>query len=161
MNHKNRGMILETIINSTIDFYNQNNVAIMHKKMLDISFKKIGKDLVVKDAVVLRKSTVDYYGIYKGIFVAFEAKSTKENTLNLKQIQEHQLNYLKRIRFHQGCAFLIIFFKEFERFFLLDIAKLDLKQKSISLSFLEQNGIEVILTYPGIIDFADYIFDML
>ncbi|WP_337902552.1 Holliday junction resolvase RecU, partial [Mesomycoplasma ovipneumoniae] len=39
MNHKNRGMFLEKIINNTIEFYYQNDIAIFHKKNLDIGFK--------------------------------------------------------------------------------------------------------------------------
>ncbi|WP_434337009.1 Holliday junction resolvase RecU [Mesomycoplasma conjunctivae] len=160
MNHKNRGMILETIINNTIDFYNRNGVAIFHKKNLDISFKKIGKDLSVKKGMVLKKSTVDYYGIYNGIFVAFEAKSTNENLLNIKQIPDHQIQYLEQIKKHKGCAFFIIFFKKYEQFFILDISKFDKTEKSISVDFLKKNGIEVILTYPGIIDFVEHIGSM-
>ncbi|WNM13409.1 Holliday junction resolvase RecU [Mesomycoplasma ovipneumoniae] len=160
MNHKNRGMFLEKIINNTIEFYYQNDIAIFHKKNLDISFKAVQKDLTLNDAFVLKKSTVDYYGIYKGIFVAFEAKSTNENVLNLKQIPEHQINYLHKIRKHFGCAFFIIFFKQLEKFYILSVDKIDFSKKWISAHFLEKEGIEITLTYPGIIDFITYIDQM-
>ncbi|MXR13303.1 Holliday junction resolvase RecU [Mycoplasma flocculare] len=161
MNHKNRGMFLEKIINNTIEFYCENDIAIFHKKNLDISFKAVSKDLAVNDAFIFKKSTVDYYGIYKGIFIAFEAKSTNENALNLKQIPEHQLNYLQKIRKHYGCAFFVIFFKQLEKFYIVSISKIDLSWKSITVEFLEKQGFEIALTYPGIIDFIGYIEQML
>ncbi|AGQ50667.1 Holliday junction-specific endonuclease [Mesomycoplasma hyopneumoniae 7422] len=161
MNHKNRGMFLEKIINNTIEFYCANGIGIFHKKNLDISFKAVSKDLAVNDAFIFKKSTVDYYGIYKGIFVAFEAKSTNENVLNLKQIPEHQLSYLQKIREHFGCAFFIIFFKQLEKFYIVSIDKINLSWKSIPVAFLQKEGFEIPLTYPGIIDFIGYIDQMI
>lgn len=161
MNHKNRGMFLEKIVNNTIEFYYQNDIAIFHKKNLDISFKAVNKDLALNDAFILKKSTVDYYGIYKGIFIAFEAKSTNENALNLKQIPEHQWKYLLKIRKHFGCAFFVIFFKQLEKFYIVNVDKIDFSWKSIPVDFLKKQGFEIALTYPGIIDFIGYIDQMI
>ncbi|MBG0731012.1 Holliday junction resolvase RecU [Mycoplasma sp. 'Moose RK'] len=161
MNNKNRGMFLEKVINETIEFYNQNDIAIFHKKNLDISFKSVNKDLNITNGYIFRKSTVDYYGIYKGVFVAFEAKSTNENALNLKQIPEHQLNYLRKIRKHYGCAFFVIFFKQLEKFYILNVDKISNLKKSIPVDFVKKEGFEIQLTYPGIIDFIHFIDQML
>ncbi|ADM21873.1 Holliday junction resolvase recU [Mesomycoplasma hyorhinis HUB-1] len=159
---KNKGMILEKILNLTIDFYWKNNIAICHKKNLDIQFKKVNDDLQLEKSYISRKSTVDYYGIYKGIFLAFEAKSTNENKLSLNIIPKHQINYLKKINQHFGCAFFVILFKTEERFFLISIDKIDFaKQKSLTIEYLTKNGFELMLTYPGIIDFVEFIDKML
>ncbi|WGI36441.1 Holliday junction resolvase RecU [Mesomycoplasma lagogenitalium] len=158
MTNKNRGMILEVIINKTIKFYNDNNIAIFQKKNLDISFKKVtAKNNELENAIISKKSTVDYYGIYKGMFICFEAKSTNENFLPWSNIKEHQIKYLKKIKEHGGISFFIILFKHLERFFILSIDKIDLKSKKevINILFLEKNGYEIELMYPGIIDFVN------
>ncbi|MXR44112.1 Holliday junction resolvase RecU, partial [Mesomycoplasma hyorhinis] len=74
---------------------------------------------------------------------------------------EHQLNYLQKIRKHYGCAFFVIFFKQLEKFYIVSISKIDLSWKSITVEFLEKQGFEIALTYPGIIDFIGYIEQML
>ncbi|MGZ9428357.1 Holliday junction resolvase RecU [Mycoplasma sp. 1012] len=157
-NTKNRGMILEKIINNTIKFYLENNIAIFHKKNLDISFKKVSNNNELENAIISKKSTVDYYGIYKGFFICFEAKSTNENYLPKQNIKDHQLKYLKNINAHGGISFFIILFKHLERFFLISANKIDLNsEQSINIDFLSKEGIEIELMYPGIIDFAPFI----
>ncbi|CRH45622.1 Holliday junction resolvase recU [Chlamydia trachomatis] len=89
---KNRGMLLETIINQTNEFYFKNDICLIHKKNLD-------------QAVISSKSSVDYYGIYKGKFIAFEAKSTELSILPLKNIKNHQIEYLNLIQKNGGIAF--------------------------------------------------------
>ncbi|UWD34095.1 Holliday junction resolvase RecU [Mesomycoplasma molare] len=153
---KNRGMILEQIINKTIKFYLENNVAIFHKKNLDISFKKVHNNNELENAIIAKKSTVDYYGVFKGNFISFEAKSTNENFLPKSNIKKHQLDYLRKIKNHGGISFFIILFKHLERFFIISIDKLNLKE-SLNLTFFEKNGIELELMYPGIIDFVSVI----
>ncbi|VEU59713.1 Holliday junction resolvase RecU [Mesomycoplasma neurolyticum] len=152
---KNRGMLLETLINKTIKFYEENNIAIFHKKNLDITFKKINKNLELKNGVISKKSTVDYYGVFNGKFVCFEAKSTNDNFLSWSNIKEHQLNYLKKIHKHQGLAFFIILLKNIDKFFLLFANEVNYKKEKINLDFLKNKGFELDITYPGIIDFIE------
>ncbi|MBN3534421.1 Holliday junction resolvase RecU [Mycoplasma procyoni] len=159
MQSKNRGMILENIMNKTIKFYEDNDIGVFHKKNLDVQFSKVSSNNELKNAVISKKSTVDYYGVHKGIFVCFEAKSTNETNLPWQNIKEHQFNYLKKIHKHGGLAFFIILFKNLERFFILPIQKLDeyKNEGSLSLNFIEQNSIEMELMFPGIIDFVSVI----
>ncbi|WP_245979647.1 Holliday junction resolvase RecU [Mycoplasma struthionis] len=119
---KNRGMLLESIINQTNIFYLTNKIALIHKKNLDINFKGVALEknkLKLKDATIKSKSTVDYYGVYKGKFIAFEAKSTEEKNFSLANVKKHQVEYLNLIESFYGLAFWIIYFKYQNEFIFL------------------------------------------
>lgn len=60
------------------------------------------------------KSTVDYDCVYKGQAIAFEAKSTEKDTrFDLKNIAQHQLDYLEKAeKMGAICFFLIEFSKD-------------------------------------------------
>ncbi|MED2797895.1 Holliday junction resolvase RecU [Bacillus thuringiensis] len=60
------------------------------------------------------KSTVDYEGVHKGRAIAFEAKSTEKDTrFDLKNIAQHQLDYLEKAeKMGAICFFLIEFSKD-------------------------------------------------
>lgn len=154
----NKGMLLETIINKTIKLYAKNDIAIFHKKDVSIKFgsiEKNGLQLKVKNGYITKKSTTDYYGIYKGKFVTFEAKSTQKESLPLNNIQEHQIKYMNDIDKHNGISFLIIGFNSLNRYFMLKPSNLELlDKKRINIDFVVNHGIELELIYPGILDFA-------
>ncbi|MGL4343425.1 MAG: Holliday junction resolvase RecU [Metamycoplasmataceae bacterium] len=155
---KNRGMLLETIINKTIQSYADNDVAIIHKKNLDIKFASVENDAKLKNSYISKKSTVDYFGIYKGKFICFEAKSTNEDKIPWSNFKEHQHEYLLRIKKHNGIAFYIIFFKKFNEFFLVDPSLIFQEtKKPIHIDFFRQKAILLDLVYPGYIDFLKYI----
>ena len=159
---KNRGMMLESLINKTIKIYKKNNIGVFHKKEISISFSKIkeknGK-LNIVNGQIKNKSTTDYYGIYNGKFYAFEAKSTKLNSLPLKNIKNHQLNYLKEIQKHGGKAFFIIGYQKFDEFFLIEIQTIiNLKNtKSLNVKIAREKGKKLEIIYPGILDFLNVI----
>ncbi len=108
--YKNRGMSLESLINEANEYYLDNDIAIIYKKptpigLIDVDYKK-GK---IKKAYFKEKSTFDYNGIYKGCYIDFEAKETKNKTsFPLSNIHAHQIEHLKRIIRHKGIAFLIV-----------------------------------------------------
>lgn len=157
--YKNRGMLFEKIINTTINFYKQNKLALFHKKELTFKFQKIEKNdkrNFATNSYISEKSTVDYYGIYKGIFIAFEAKSVEEDLFAINQIKKHQWKYLENINYHSGVAFLFIFFKNKEKIFLIPFKNLEdfqNKKKHIKISDASKIGIPIEIEYPGIIDF--------
>ncbi|MGL5733180.1 MAG: Holliday junction resolvase RecU [Metamycoplasmataceae bacterium] len=155
--NNNRGMLLETIINKTIKYYEDKNIALIHKKTLDIKFSSIDEMRRVKNGVVMSKSTVDYYGIYKGSFIAFEAKSTNTNVIPKSNFKDHQHDYLLRIKKHNGNAFYILLFKQTNEFFLADISIINYRKKTITLEYIRSKAISLELLYPGIIDFIKYL----
>jgi len=162
MNHKNRGMFLESIINKTIKMLDKNNIALFHKQKLDISFSSTkiqNKKVLVKNAYIAKKSTIDYFGIYQGIFVAFEVKSTEKDYLSYQNIKEHQHDYLKKIISYGGVAFYIICFKEYNEFYIVDPEQINLKEgiKQIKRSYCKKHCYALILEYPGIVNIIEYI----
>ena len=161
MSYKNRGMFLETLINKTIIVYRKNDVGIFHKKQLPISFtsiKRDGKKLGIEKGYVMSKSTTDYYGIYKGIFIAFEAKSTNLDRLPLTNIKVHQSNYVNQINNHGGIAFYIICFKSYDEFYFVTENDIELcNGASLSITYARANCKSIELQYPGILDFASII----
>ncbi|AXE60724.1 Holliday junction resolvase RecU [[Mycoplasma] phocae] len=160
---KNRGMFLESIINRSNQFYFENNIALIHKKNLDIDFKSVdlkNKKLIVNNAFIKSKSTVDYYGVYKGIFLAFEAKSTNEKNFSMDNIKKHQIEYLSLVDAHQGVAFWIIYFNLQNKFILIkhnQFLKISKNKKTLAYSLLLANGISIELDFPGILDYLKVI----
>ncbi|WP_027332769.1 Holliday junction resolvase RecU [Mycoplasmopsis gallinarum] len=156
--NKNRGMLLETIINNTIQYYWTNNLAYIEKKNLNIKFKNVSKDKTITDGYIANKSTVDYIGCLKGKFIAFEAKSTYQKYLPANNLKLHQKNYLKQIEQNGGISFLIVFFHFTNEFYLLPTFKIMTKwETNISIEEIKKIGFKLELTFPGIIDFLPYI----
>lgn len=113
MGQGNRGMAFEKLINLSNEMYQREGVALINKRATPVKVLKMvyGR---VKDGYYESKSTVDYDGVYKGRAVAFEAKSTNEiNRFDLKNIAQHQLDYLEKAE-NMGaiCFFLIGFTKD-------------------------------------------------
>ena len=158
---KNRGMLLESLINKTIDMYRVNDIGLFHKKEVPINFAKIIKDknkLRVENAYIKSKSTLDYYGVYNGHFVAFEAKSTKLKSLPFQNIKEHQLKYMKNVVKHGGISFFILGYQKYDEFFLFNYETLEsIENKSISIEDARRYGFKLDVVYPGILDFVNLI----
>ncbi|WP_412031308.1 Holliday junction resolvase RecU [Metamycoplasma buccale] len=155
----NRGMLLESLINQTNIFYLKNKICLVHKKYLDIKFANISKtenNLKLEKAKIISKSTVDYYGIYQGKFLAFEAKSTESKTFSLRNIKSHQIEYLDLISLFSGIAFWIIYFKIQNKFLLIKhdkFKKISENKKSLSFEEIKENGKFIDLQFPGILDY--------
>ncbi|MBU4689516.1 Holliday junction resolvase RecU [Mycoplasma zalophidermidis] len=155
---KNRGMLLEKIINQTINYYEKNNLAFIEKKSLPIKFYKINENRQLFDAYIFKKSTVDYIGCFEGRFIAFEAKSTNEFRLPNSNIKKHQVEYLDRIYKSGGFAFFIILFSNVDEFYIVNSVYLkDNWKNSWSYDEIKKIGFQVELTYPGVIDFLPII----
>ncbi len=114
-----RGDALEDLILFSNDYYLKNGIARIDKAATPVKVVEIdGKGLVTK-AYFEKKATVDFYGIAQGVFMTFDAKETNLNNFPLKNIHPHQVEYMKNIDEQGGLAFLIIHFKQCQRFFLL------------------------------------------
>lgn len=159
VSYKNRGMLLENIINKSINHYNKSRIAFFAKNHLNIKFKKQENNTYFAQlnlAFIKGKSTVDYYGVFKGQYISFEAKSIEKDSFSFSNIRNHQHQHLKLIKELGGQAFYIIFFKTKSKIFKLDVDMVDLENKK-SLSYLEikQKGKLLDIYFPGIIDFLD------
>ena len=66
-----------------------------------------------------KKSSVDYIGVAQGIPICFDAKETRQKSLPLKNIHEHQINFMESFEKQQGISFLIVHFLLNGKYFLL------------------------------------------
>lgn len=149
INYSNRGMNLENDINLTNEFYLNNNIAVIYKKPTPITINKVDypsrKDAVITEAHFKTPSTTDYNGIYKGMYIDFEAKETSKDCFSLSNIHKHQIVHLNKIIEHGGIAFIIVSFTKKQKTFLLD-GKDFFKflnnnvRKSIPISYFDEYG---------------------
>lgn len=150
INYGNRGMNLEYDLNDTNNYYLQNNIAVIHKKPTPITIVSVDyksrKDAVIKEAYFKTPSTTDYNGVYKGKYIDFEAKETKNKIgFPLINIHPHQLKHLENVTNAGGIAFLIIRFTSYNETFLISAEKFinyvnSYKKKTVPIVFFRENG---------------------
>lgn len=159
--YKNRGMFLESLLNSTNSYYISIDKAIIYKKPTPIKVLEVSypsrKDTVINKAVYERVSTLDYNGIYKGKYIEFDAKECKSKTsFPLSNIKEHQMLHIKRIIKHGGIAFIILFmnnnFYILDGKFLIDYTENNTK-KSISYDLIKETCPVIKETYTPRLDY--------
>lgn len=121
--YDNRGMTLESDLNITNEYYLENNIACIYKKPTPIQVVKVLNNSI-KEAYFRTPSTTDYNGIYKGIYIDFEAKETNLDYFPLKNLHKHQIKHLETIMDMKGFSFLIIRFTKYNKTFLLKTEKL-------------------------------------
>lgn len=145
--HGNRGMDLESELNITNNFYKEKDMALIYKKptpigIVDVSYRNQKK--VIDKAYFKEQSTLDYNGIYKGRYIDFDAKVTKNKTaFPLANIHKHQEEHIRGIIRHKGIAFLIIRMNNItylltgeDYLFYLD----NNTRKSIAYSYIKEKG---------------------
>lgn len=114
-----RGDVLENLIEFTNDHYLRLGIARVDKAATPITVVDIDEQGFITKAYFEKKSTVDYYGIAQGIALSFDAKETRLKSFPLKNIHEHQVEYMKDVTKHGGFAFLIIYFHFYDKYMLL------------------------------------------
>lgn len=167
INYGNRGMGLEYEINLANQYYLDNDIAVIYKKPIPITINKVDYpsriDAVIKEAYFKTPSTTDYNGIYKGKYIDFEAKETKNKTsFPLQNIHKHQIEHLNKVYNHGGIAFIIIRFTLLNKTFLLDAKKMieyikEHEVKSIPISFLEKEGYIIKDGYNPVVDYLSVV----
>lgn len=166
ISYNNRGMSLEEDLNATNDYYLVNNIAVIYKKPTPVTIVTVdypSRDkAVIKEAYFKTPSTTDYNGIYKGKYIDFEAKETRQNYFPINNIHKHQIDHLKKIIEMDGIGFIIIKFTKFNKTFILEADKLisyidGCKTKSIPLSFFDDSGYIVDIKYNPRIDYIKII----
>ncbi len=123
--HKNRGIAFEKDINITNEYYLNNDIAVIHKKPVPIQVVSVNypsRDTASIDkAFYTIPSTTDYNGIYKGNYIDFEAKETKNKTsFSFVNIHEHQIKHLIKVEEHGGISFILVKFTLLDEIFLLE-----------------------------------------
>lgn len=165
-NTGNRGMTLENELNETNKYYLNNDIAVIYKKPTPITVNKVDykarDNAVIKEAHFLVPSTTDYNGIYKGKYIDFEAKETKQNYLPLANIHKHQIEHLRKIVNHGGIGFIIVRFTTKNLTYCLEAKKLinfieNNERKSIPLSYFEKDGYLIKQGFRPYLDYLKFI----
>lgn len=105
-------MDLENALNQTNNYYLETDRALIYKKptpigIVDVSYHQNKK--IIEKAYFKQQSTLDYNGLYRGKYIDYEAKETKNKTaFPLKNIHPHQINHIRKVIKHDGIVFLII-----------------------------------------------------
>ncbi|MFC4022974.1 Holliday junction resolvase RecU [Oceanobacillus longus] len=166
----NRGMTLEDDINITNQFYLDTNKAVIHKKPTPVQIVNVNypkrSAAVITEAYFKQASTTDYNGLYRGKYIDFEAKETKNKTLfPLANIHDHQISHMESIIGHGGVSFLIIRFAAYDETYFMETEKLfsfwndKLKggKKSISYEQVKQNSFLIPFQYQTRVDYLSII----
>ena len=161
----NRGMSFESDINVSNEYYKDHDICLITKRPTPINVVKVdySKGAKITHAYFEEQSTTDYNGVYKGRYIDFEAKNTKNKTsFPLNNISKHQIEHLKRVIQHGGIAFFIIQFELLDKVFILDASYVihfyeHGERKSIPLSCFNESGIEVERSYNPRLKYIDAI----
>ena len=165
--YANRGMGLETEINETNTFYLLNDIAVIHKKPTHITINKVDyyskEHAMIKEGYFKTPSTTDYNGIYKGKYIDFEAKETKQKTsFPLNNIHKHQIEHLKKIVNHGGIGFIIVRFTSLNQTYYLKAEDLfeffdSNNRKSIPIEFFKKKGYLIKDKYQPRVDYLEIV----
>lgn len=165
VSYGSRGMFLETLLNQTNDYYRLRKIAVIHKKPTPIQVVKVDypkrSAAVIKEAYYRHASTTDYNGVYRGRYIDFEAKETKNKTsFPFINIHEHQLQHMEDCIYQGGVVFVIFYFSSLNEYYLLEsqylisyIRENKDGKKSIPLTYIRENGMQIFLTVQSILDY--------
>lgn len=165
-----RGYALEGMIDASNATYRQRGKALVEKAAtpwkVQYRINKRTNKRIIKDAWPEKKGGVDYTGVASGIPLAFDAKSTREKSLPLKNIKNHQIEFLSDYEKQNGVAFLLVEFAELRKVYYLRFQ--DLKsfwaasmqkggRKSIPLAFFQEHCPEVHSEHGVILDYLSHV----
>ena len=165
VSYGSRGMFLETLLNQTNDYYRLRKIAVIHKKPTPVQVVKLDypkrSAAVIKEAYYRHASTTDYNGVYRGCYIDFEAKETKNKTsFPFINIHEHQLQHMQDCINQGGIVFIIFYFSSLNEYYLLEsqylisfIKENKDRKKSIPLTYIRKNGIQIHLTVQSILNY--------
>lgn len=164
LTYKNRGMDLESELNESNTYYLEIDKALIYKKptpigVADVSYSQKGK--VIERGFFKEPSTLDYNGLYRGKYIEYEAKVTKNRTsFPLANIHPHQIKHVRSVLRHDGIVFLII--KINEMVYLLKgtdfIEYIDShERKSIEYEFIKEKGYMIKYGYNPTLDYLELV----
>lgn len=166
--YKNRGLVLEEIIEEANIYYRENDIAYIYKKPTPIGIVKIkyaNQQKRITDAYFKSPSTLDFNGLYKGKYIEFDAKETKSKTsFPINNILPHQIKHLKNINKHGGIVFLIIAMND--KYFLFPAEKLitflnNNTRKSIPYEYILNNSYIINYNYLKGLDYINIVEKMI
>ncbi|WP_074924533.1 Holliday junction resolvase RecU [Salinicoccus halodurans] len=123
-----RGMTLEKDLDFANSFYLEHGRAVIHKKPTPVQIVNVDypsrNKAKISEAYFKVPSTSDYNGLYKGKYIDFEAKETRNETrFPFINIHEHQVQHMHQCYMHGGIVFIIIKFSLYDETYLLPFEK--------------------------------------
>ncbi|HEU5138913.1 MAG TPA: Holliday junction resolvase RecU [Bacillales bacterium] len=169
----NRGMTLEEDINSSNEYYLAVGTAVIHKKptpvqVVNVDFPKRSA-AVIKEAYFQKPSTTDYNGVYRGKYIDFEAKETKQkSSFPLKNFHDHQVEHIRKVLKQGGICFVLLRFSTLGKVYFLEAGHLlhywDEQhgdgRKSIRITEIQENGHLIPSGYRPRIDYLKIVDTM-
>ena len=154
VNFANRGMTFEKMINETNDYYLSRKLAVIHKKPTPIQIVRVDypqrSRAKIVEAYFRQASTTDYSGVYKGHYIDFEAKETRQKqSMPMKNFHLHQIEHMETVLQQDGICFVLLHFSSLKETYLLpasyliDFYKIDQGGKSMPLSYIKEYGYAV------------------
>ena len=120
-----RGSAFEEMIDMTNQLYAQHNLAIVQKIPTPITPTAVdNKARTITAAYFEKKSTVDFIGVAQGTAICFDAKETRQLNLPLRNIHQHQIDFMNQFNHQKGISFLLVYFTTKDEIFLLPITEL-------------------------------------
>lgn len=160
------GAAFENLINWSNDMYRNNKIALIEKRATPVVVTKKSRDGRIKEGYYEKKSTVDYDGIYKGRFVAFEAKATiNDKRFDLKNIKPHQYEWLLQAEQMGAICFILLEFSKEHSIFLVPFALIKEYMeaaknggpKSIKREVFDERAFLVTPTNHALVDYLQYV----
>ena len=158
----NRGMSVESAINATNDYYLSRGLAVIHKKptpvqIVKVDYPKRSRAKIV-EAYFRQASTTDYSGVYKGYYIDFEAKETRQKTsMPMKNFHAHQIEHMSQVISQDGICFVLLHFSTLKETYLLPAKDLiafyqiDKGTKSMPLDYIKKRGYAIAeAAYPQV-----------
>ena len=72
------------------------------------------------EAYFRQASTTDYSGVYKGYYIDFEAKETRQKTsMPMKNFHAHQIEHMSQVISQDGICFVLLHFSTLKETYLL------------------------------------------
>lgn len=162
--HTNRGMRLESDLNDTNAYYRECDKALIYKKPTPVQVVRVDyparNKAKITEAYYKTPSTTDYNGVYRGRYIDFEAKETKNKVQFPKAIiHPHQIQHLKKVKHHGGIGFFVIRFTSHNETYLVDAPQLieqieHTSKSSIPYAWFQEHGEQI---QEGYIPRLDYL----
>ena len=151
INFANRGMSFEKMINESNSYYLSRGLAVIHKKPTPIQIVKVDyphrSRAKIVEAYFRQASTTDYSGVYKGHYIDFEAKETRQKkSMPMKNFHSHQIEHMEAVLEQKGICFVLLHFSSLRETYLLpasyliEFYKIDKGGKSIPLTYIQEHG---------------------
>lgn len=124
----NLGKELEAFIEAAHEMYKVRGQAVIQKQHPEIVIQKIEPNEKgspkITEGYVKEQGAPDYMGIVNGRGICFDAKECQSNTsFPIKNVKDHQVEYLQRYKNQGGFAFLIIRFTKLSETYIVPIDK--------------------------------------